>query len=634
MTLMKSKNSRRRAASAAALTLVVVAAMIAIWSHARVRAVVDRSSQALVARYEWPEGKALAYDVELRIEGRSNLVALTTIDATAAERQLGWRGHSAAAHLTLIIMRRARDELAIYVRREKSEARVDDRGTTDEQTMSKRPVVATVDDHGAFKSIRFPSDMAAVTRNNLRHALALAQVRLPEAGSMQSGTEWSITEDAPNGPFQVKYIVAHVDGGHMALVKTVTAAPGARAATAAGRFDGVFDAARGRLLALRGERRLTIAVGGEPVTEETASVALRLTGEVPAPAEAAELATQAGLIMSSDLAGSDELLRAHRRALEKRLGIDGAESLLAQLRANPGASMKELQKTYLKLVALCTLNADECMSLAKELTNFPPVTQAFAAIATALAKVGTPEAQKALVDAMNTAASDPEVVVRLLPHLAMVERPTLESEQYVHRLAQEGGDAQVRGTAWLALGSIGHHARAEASARAVQIGRELGEQLASATNDEERQLFLGALGNVGEPSQLEGIVAYLDHDDTLLRERAVNALRFIEAPAARDALMRKAADDVNDIIRARAVEAMSFTSSSADDLALYRRLLRQESSVPVVREALRNVSLLAHDEREARHELADFVRRCGHQDLCSYARGLLNALPSSAPGPR
>jgi hypothetical protein len=99
---------------------------------------------------------------------------------------------------------------------------------------------------------------------------------------------------------------------------------------------------------------------------------------------------------------------------------------------------------------------------------------------------------------------------------------------------------------------------------------------------------------------------------------------------ARAKLAEVAAADASEVVRARALQSLSQAPQTDGSLELCREILQGEKSIGVVKEALRNLSLLASSDPEALAELKRFAARCAHPDLCAYIDGLVQASDSGA----
>jgi hypothetical protein len=412
------------------------------------------------------------------------------------------------------------------------------------------------------------------------------------------------------------------------MIKTLQSSPHQPGQKVRGQFRLTLESSDGkvgRLLTVHGERQARAWLGSVPVGETTEHIDLTPMDAVQSPrAWSREVPAPDS---SSGLDGHEELALLERSRLAAVAGEAHVDDLVATLISRPQASLKDLQPDLDRLVALMTLHPEACREVARKLAQVDVETTAFQALAMALTTTGTAAAQEALAEVMATDLEDrPHAVELLIPHLSLTQTPTTATEGRLRQLANDDSG----GTARLALGSIAHQLQDADPERAHRLVTDLDTELARASTPRERTLLLSALGNAGAPDQTATIAPFADDSDPAVRERAVNALRLIDTPEAHDLLERKARTDPSSAVRARAVEALSFTPPAADLLPLYRDILADETSLPVVKEAAHNLFLMSRTQPEALAALTAFAARCAHPDLCTYVDVLLRSATMAA----
>lgn len=143
------------------------------------------------------------------------------------------------------------------------------------------------------------------------------------------------------------------------------------------------------------------------------------------------------------------------------------------------------------------------------------------AIAGALGNAGTPEAQRALGDALRSDATTMGVKTTAAMSLGLVKEPAEGTKQALSEAAGSK-DAALSSTANLALGNLAK----TAGESAADVVDDLVAKLEASQTASERAHFLDALGNTGSPRAKAPILAHVHDAESLVRGAALAALRF------------------------------------------------------------------------------------------------------------
>lgn len=174
----------------------------------------------------------------------------------------------------------------------------------------------------------------------------------------------------------------------------------------------------------------------------------------------------------------------------------------------------------------------------------------------AMAQVGTPEIQKALVSVVVARADDQDFAIGALPAIGLLAKPTVETEAALRTLTTIGVET-TRNTAHLSLGIMASKLADGDQARAQGIIDGYAARLAAATSTEDRRRWLGVLGNAATPAAAAVVSSLVKDPEPAIRARAVEALRRVAGPEA-EALQLRALADGDASVRASAAWSLSY----------------------------------------------------------------------------
>ncbi|WP_257452583.1 HEAT repeat domain-containing protein [Archangium lipolyticum] len=482
---------------------------------------------------------------------------------------------------------------------------------------------------GSVRSIHFDPSFSPLGENILRDMLSMRSVSLK--GPLRDGGSWTSEEEDVNGRYNASYALA-LPGPDLARVTKVrqeylatgsgqdmkTVKPLVRALPGSeSTLELELDTYQ--LRSLRSRVEVSLTFGGRTFGQTTGSLALTPdTGAAPPTVDpqALQRAFSAQVsrgVRAGDLAARDADARIEERIQREELGDETWQSLLEKV----GAASPDRAKLFLKFRALFLLHPETCQDASKLLAlSKGPHELDFQLVAGALVSAGTPEAQQALVAAIEATGDRLPHQRTLTPLLGMVAKPTEATESALHALVRDHALGEVRDTARLALGNMARTLQEQEPGRAERLVQEGVEFARSARNLEERVVAIQTLGNTGSPQGFEYLSQSVKDPNAAVRQKGVSALRFIETEAAERLLLEVASRDEAASVRGEAVVSLSFRRLSAATVGELLRRVRQDPSESV-RQLI--VKVLA-DEAPRYLEIRETLEQVSREDASSSVR--------------
>lgn len=571
-----------------------------------------------VSSLSWPE-EALRYEVryESHVQFRDLLRdgARRALISSASLQLVLWRDQSSGE------VRATIDDL---------EASTSIDGQTEPGSSFRIPrlgLAGVLGRRGEVLRLDFPESASEGARHLLRTLIAAAQLNLPEGGTIVPGVQWSAEEATPEGLSRARYhalaLDAAQDGQSFQPVVELAAGDGDGLV-----IDKAFgnDAWKGATRVLVQHGRIVAAdvrfASTRPETAGESKVTVRMMASGPVPRE---FDLPSDRRRSSELTGRDDRQRHERQQLMELAGDATVSSLTAELASLADASLRDRQRVLERLAALLRLDPRLSAEAAQTLRGLDPLGAVFNGVAATLTSIGGGASEAALREMVHEFHNQPRPLKQLLPNLAMVPAPSVETESAIRLLADGHADPSIRRTATLALGTVAHQLRAGQLERSEAIVADLGARLRDASTPLELEMAIRALGNAGVEAQLPMLEPLLESEDAAVRALATDALRFVEGDGALGLLADQLVD-ADEVVRLRAAEALSYAAPRPAALPIYAERLRREASVGVIRALLDALGRLARTLPEARRELEEFVGRCAHPDVCPYAGQILAGL--------
>ncbi len=218
------------------------------------------------------------------------------------------------------------------------------------------------------------------------------------------------------------------------------------------------------------------------------------------------------------------------------------------------ADARERNRTTAKLGALFATKPEAISAARAALLSKATKEKTGAVIASALGTAGTPEAQRALADALDGKDVAAGTRSSAAISLGLVAHPTAEAKTALTN-ASSSTDATVAETSALALGNLARNGAADGTDTS-DVVTALIAKLEAAQTTSEKVLALDALGNTGDPRALAPITARIADGVVFVRAAAVGALRFQKGDVVVASLLL-ASGDPETIVRRAALSAVA-----------------------------------------------------------------------------
>jgi HEAT repeat protein len=173
-----------------------------------------------------------------------------------------------------------------------------------------------------------------------------------------------------------------------------------------------------------------------------------------------------------------------------------------------------------------------------------------------LASAGTPAAQAALRSALSAdrVRADPKFPL-LFQRLSLISLPDSATLEFLEQAYAAPG-AETLGAAAFALGAAAGQTARAGDAQGRALADRLLHDLEEAETPDHQALRLIALGNAGLPEHLDALLAYTRAEHPEVRRAAAAALRKLDDPRAREALL-DLAGDAEARVQRRALDALA-----------------------------------------------------------------------------
>ncbi len=419
-----------------------------------------------------------------------------------------------------------------------------------EKELAKAFYVLTEPD-GRVRGYVFARGVSPTAQNILRGIVGGAQI------AVRDESAWTANEDDIQGSYVASY--TRTDDGTIGKTKgkydkvaTMSAlVPADETAAVETRARGTARVGEdGWITELALDEHKTASMGaGMPTATTDAHLELKLAGTKHDGSLLGRFEREVDGLFEAGPFGTGDDAEAQRAADQRAAGDATMDALLAQARATEDD--KEVGAIADRMAARLRLSPDEAdrsVSLTKTLGDREART-----LVGALGAAGTKESTKALGRIVGQKGTPAGVRAQAATQLAFAGDNALEAKE---PLMQGMSDASrdVRESSALALGSI---ARDLGDSDADSVA-ELVRRYEQAETDEDRALFLRALGNSGSVEALPIARRALASENEALREAAAHAVRFLPVGEADALLSRILVEDPAEEVRLAAVDAIGY----------------------------------------------------------------------------
>lgn len=472
-----------------------------------------------------------------------------------------------------------------------------------------------------FHGFAFRATTAPPAQARLQSLLQSLELRLPSA---PTPAFWTASHEDGLGQYTVLYRQTGATSQEEPRV-TKTRGPYTRiSGPAAGAFKVEAEGSASELVLerdgrwlqrLEGHEHLRLSASGSLLVETRQQLELqRVEAEGPFPMDidpAAFVSARPVAEQKYEPPPADPRLRGMSLS-----GVLADVTALLEKGDRPAHDIAEVLAQYLRL------HPKQASQLLAELRTGPYSDSMHALAFLALEMTGTPEAQKALTEALVDHALGARDRMRAAVALPDVPTPSRESVDALidmaRRLRQTGGteEEQVASTALRAVGTLSHKVEATQPELARLARTEIRDELSVARGLNEVTSALDAVGNTGDEGLSGELERFQRDDSSVVRARAALAYRRMAPETATPALANWLGQEKDGTVRQSIIDSMLQVSQAAggapvpdDIIAMASTQLASESN-PRTRELLIElVGTAAQSSPQARAALAAHFHR-------------------------
>lgn len=214
-------------------------------------------------------------------------------------------------------------------------------------------------------------------------------------------------------------------------------------------------------------------------------------------------------------------------AYTNTLGNDTWNSLQQKLSLMISPSKEETEQLVMKLRALATLQPLACHQIVNRLSKENFGTAIYEILSNAIGRTGSSNASDGLAQIIWERQNEKDVVMDLLPLLAIHPNPSYKAISIVKKLGFEyKNDADITSTAQLALGGIAFNIRKSEPLQSDNITNYILQKINQEKDTLQKLLILGNTGNSLILPQVLPLIKTKNVSKEI-KIRAIAALRFI-----------------------------------------------------------------------------------------------------------
>lgn len=582
MRLVASRRPRS-AVTVVALALAVLGGACAAVYHDKHASVAPASSSAS------PSNERGASDTTPRslVERRGAAPALRRVYGVRLDQDLvlgkeagGAKDSSAIrlrlkGDLTLAFVAHASGKHRVFAEMSNVSLDVGDQKTPAEiQNDLQKPFYVVMEPDGRVRGYAFQRGASSIATNILRSVLSTAQVALP-AGPEQR--EWSANEDDIQGSYVARYSLSNTDS-RTTIVKTKGAYDRVATMSSVVPVDESGTSVEARMtasaviaddgwistLSVTEHRTASLGAGGKDehhdtrdLPKATTDIRLEMTRldarATMDPSLLGRFEREDGLYVDAGPFGTGDEAASRRSADERLAGHASFDDLVASSRG----LFEDAARGHVRsqLAARMRLASGDCARAADLASKPGTAKDESELLVSALGATGTKESTEALGAVLNAASALVTVRSQAATALAFSHEHAIEAKEPLLRaMNDKSAPPEARQSATLALGAVARDL-GDGDTDAVA---ELVQRYESATTDEERDLYLRALGNSGSIEVLKIARSALASSNATLRGTAAQALRFLPVGEADPLLDRIVQGDPSSAVRVDAIDAIGY----------------------------------------------------------------------------
>lgn len=330
--------------------------------------------------------------------------------------------------------------------------------------------------------------------------------------------------------------------------------------------------------------------------------------------------------VSETLSGQTYRRLMNETVQKKRLGqrtLDDIRHLIDTVDYNSQA----VADAYMAVRAFVFLHPEDIDSLLTYINDRPYSDPRCRMLAAVLTDVGSPAAQKALMQSIQAAENNRERKEKLVAHLGMVETLEPEAAQRIYEMAATDADDRVQGAAELAVGVMGHHSGMQDDSGGMRKALAFAEdRLNSAKNPKEVEQALRIFGNLGAAEQVAIVKPYLQAEKESTRREAIRSLRTINNPESHELLLDILRRQREDRMRETALESLSSEAQNSELFQYLKAQIFVETNDRIIRQIITHLANMRKTYPEAKAVLEQFLAQCGKTSVCGFASSALQSL--------
>jgi Lipoprotein amino terminal region len=388
------------------------------------------------------------------------------------------------------------------------------------QALVAEPFALEVDGVGHVTQLWVPARFSELVTTYLRLALSPLVLCEPRPGTgtraeVEAGGHYTVAYAARGKhQWERRYL------GRLRGEQSLVALPGIHGTASQTRVDGATQLQflpSGTLQSIVHKRTQQTQLGAQVASTSTETLTVCLVSQIPkASLRSLGKLTHVPLLVELPPEKFELLIRT------KTLGSETESSLFALLDSSFPDDKTQLNY-LLKLQAFFYLHPEHALPAVQGLVGETASGRRFMRLTSALAAIGTPTAQRALLSLLAVRHTDLPAALWLLGVLSSLATPLSETVQALEQLSNQASGDLAAG-ALLALGALASALTGESQSALVQ---RLEARLSHATTEPDKRLLLLALGNAGAPRSLAIITRFTKDDSPVLRAAATRALRHL-----------------------------------------------------------------------------------------------------------
>lgn len=492
------------------------------------KAASDESSDkaSSIALRQWSEGDSFLYDLD-------TTRGMATIMASQSKQELKYH---VVGQLRITVM--GKGDHGVRLRADVLPRSVNVQPQTDRN--AEKLVTGTVyvraNTKGAFEEFSYSREVPVESRILLKAIVSSFQMTVPSAPP----SNWQVVEADPSGQYNATYRVSDANTIEKSKTQYIrTRGPA-----------GFMPLQKGTNLMVQSAVKFGIDSSGWPKSlseNESLEVSMQKMRMV---ATTKSEATLVGIEKHPEWMGafpgdveSDTVSEKEAFALAKQqadTGIVGGRSfgtITKELQATDSHARNQAQG---RMSAMLRVEPSAASKVTQEILHGEGDANSKSRLIGSLGSAGTKEAQDELVRLMEMDKGEYRVEAAAV--LGRTKNPTASSAEAL-KSASASTDKNLASTAILAEGTMIRTMNSEKSGDTTDAVQSLIEKLANASTEDEKYIYIEALGNTGDIRTMAAITPYLKHDLVSLRAAATGALKFMVEPAADEALIQAIADN-------------------------------------------------------------------------------------------